>query len=121
MRVDQEPLRDAEGSKPETPVDSSEDIKASEPEDAPEGGSRAWLVAAGACCISFSSLGYANSIGVLIEYYLQHQLEGQSPDDVAWIGSISAFLQFAVAALAGPLFDRYGGWVWLPSCKVERS
>lgn len=89
------------------------DDKGSVFEDAPEGGSRAWLVAAGAGFISFSSLGYANSVGVFQEYYLSHQLKGQSPDDVAWIGSIAAFLQFVVGAVSGPLFDRYGALVSL--------
>jgi hypothetical protein len=82
-------------------------------EEAPEGGSRAWLVAAGAGFISFSSLGYSNSVGVFQEYYLTHQLKGQSPDDVAWIGSIAAFLQFVLGAVSGPLFDRYGATVSL--------
>jgi hypothetical protein len=80
-------------------------------EKAPDGGRRAWLVAAGAGCLAFASLGYSNSVGVFQEYYLSHQLKDQSPDDVAWIGSIAAFLQFAVGALAGPMFDRYGAWV----------
>lgn len=80
-------------------------------EEAPDGGRRAWLVAAGAGFVSFASLGYANSVGVFQEYYLTHQLKGRSADDVAWIGSVAAFLQFAVGALAGPMFDRYGGWV----------
>ncbi|KAK5046009.1 hypothetical protein LTR84_008796 [Exophiala bonariae] len=84
-------------------------------EEAPEGGSRAWLVAAGAGFISFSSLGYSNSVGVFQEYYLSHQLKGQSPDDVAWIGSISAFLQFILGAISGPLFDRYGATIIRPA------
>lgn len=88
-----------------------EDKSSPSSREAPDGGLRAWLVAAGAGFLSFASLGYANSVGVFQEYYLSHQLKGQSPDDVAWIGSIAACLQFAVGAVAGPLFDRYGGWV----------
>ena len=82
-------------------------------EKAPDGGLRAWLVAIGAACIFFSTLGFANSFGIFQEYYLQHQLNDKSPDDVAWIGSLSAFLQFAAGAIGGPLFDRFGAWVSL--------
>lgn len=78
---------------------------------APDGGLEAWLVAAGAACIFFSCLGFANSFGVLQEYYMSHQLRGHSADAIAWIGSVSTFIQFAAGALSGPLFDRYGAWV----------
>ena len=75
---------------------------------APDGGTRAWLVAAGAACIFFSAMGYSNSFGAFQEYYQTHQLSDHSPDDIAWIGSVSAFLMFASGAIGGPLFDRYG-------------
>jgi hypothetical protein len=78
---------------------------------APDGGLEAWLVAAGAFAICFCALGFANSLGTLIEYYLTHQLQDSSPDDVAWVGSLGVFLQFAVGAVSGPLFDRFGAWV----------
>jgi hypothetical protein len=77
----------------------------------PDGGTQAWLVAAGAACIFFSCLGFANSFGVMQEYYMSHQLQGHSADSIAWIGSMSTFIQFAGGALAGPMFDRYGSWV----------
>jgi hypothetical protein len=79
--------------------------------DAPDGGLKAWLAAAGGSCIFFAALGFANAFGVFEEYYLSHQLIGKSADDVAWIGSLAACLQFAAGALGGPLFDRYGAWV----------
>lgn len=60
---------------------------------------------------SDKSQGYANAFGVFQEYYMTHQLRDRSPDDISWIGSLSAFLQFAIGAVAGPLFDRYGPWV----------
>ncbi|KAJ5594664.1 uncharacterized protein N7459_000872 [Penicillium hispanicum] len=81
--------------------------------DAPDGGLEAWLVAAGAAFVFFSALGFSNSFGVFEEYYLTHQLRGDSPDKVAWIGSLSVFLQFASGAIGGPLFDRYGAWASL--------
>jgi hypothetical protein len=81
---------------------------------APDGGLKAWLVAAGAACTIFSTLGFANSFGVLQEYYAVHQLRGESADRIAWIGSLSAFFQFAAGGIGGPLFDRYGAWVSIP-------
>lgn len=89
-----------------TPEETSADF-----EPAPDGGLRAWLVALGANFIFFTALGYASSFGVFQEYYMQHQLSGDSPDKIAWIGSLSSFLQFATGAFAGPAFDRFGPWV----------
>ena len=83
---------------------------------APEGGLQAWLAAAGGACVFFCALGFANSFGVFEEYYLTHQLKNQSADNVAWIGSLASFLQFASGAVGGPLFDRYGSGVSLASC-----
>ncbi|CEJ61552.1 hypothetical protein PMG11_10083 [Penicillium brasilianum] len=83
--------------------------------DAPDGGLKAWLAAAGGSCIFFAALGFANAFGVFEEYYLSHQLIGKSADDVAWIGSLAACLQFGAGALGGPLFDRYGAWVIRPA------
>lgn len=78
---------------------------------APDGGLRAWLTTAGTACTFFAALGFANSFGVFEEYYLSHQLKDEPADKIAWIGSLSAFLQFATGAVGGPLFDRYGAWV----------
>lgn len=80
-------------------------------DEAPEGGSRAWLVAAGGFALFFCCLGFSNSFGVFEEYYASHQMRGESPDKIAWIGSLSAFLQFAAGSVGGPLFDRFGEWV----------
>lgn len=85
--------------------------------DAPDGGLTAWLVATGAAFTFFCGLGFANSFGIFQQYYMSHQLKGSSEDKVAWIGSIAAFLQFAIGAVAGPLFDRYGARV-CSSCLV---
>lgn len=80
----------------------------------PDGGARAWIVVAGAACIFFSCLGFMNSFGVFQAYYMTHQLSDHTPDEVAWIGSLAAFIQFAGGAVSGPLFDRYGAWVIRP-------
>jgi hypothetical protein len=95
-------------------LDLQEKVASEDPFDdteVPDGGTQAWLVAAGAACIFFSCLGFANSFGVMQEYYMSHQLQGHSADKIAWIGSMSTFIQFAGGALAGPMFDRYGSWV----------
>jgi MFS family permease len=100
------------GSPPDRRSPLSPDEKTNEEfSPAPDGGLQAWLVAAGAAFIFFSCLGFTNSFGVLQEYYMSHQLQGHSADAVAWIGSVSTFIQFAAGALSGPLFDRYGSWV----------
>jgi hypothetical protein len=78
---------------------------------APDGGLQAWLCAAGAFCVFFAGLGFVNSNGIFIEYYLSHQLSHRTADDVAWIGSLSNFIQFGSGVIGGPMFDRYGAWV----------
>ncbi|OTB04515.1 hypothetical protein M426DRAFT_58431 [Hypoxylon sp. CI-4A] len=90
-------------------------LKVSDLEAAPDGGFRAWLVAVGACCVFFSALGFSNAFGVFEEYYLTHQLEGESADKIAWIGSLAVFLQFLSGNIGGPIFDRYGAWVLRPA------
>ncbi|KAF6832750.1 monocarboxylate permease-like protein [Colletotrichum plurivorum] len=92
--------------------------QSTEEDEFPEGGLRAWLVAAGTASILFCSLGYTNSFGVFQAYYAQHQLSDQSPDQISWIGSIQAFLVFASGAIGGPVFDRYGAWVIRPAAVV---
>ena len=77
----------------------------------PEGGLQAWLVAAGAAGSFFCTLGYTNVFGIFQAYYKFNQLPDTSADAIAWIGSIQSFLIFAIGAVGGPLFDRYGAWV----------
>ncbi|KAL2812916.1 major facilitator superfamily domain-containing protein [Aspergillus cavernicola] len=116
LKSDYLPPHDAEAQEPPFQPPSTDEKG---PDDtfgpAPDGGPRAWLVAIGTCCTIFSTLGFANSFGVLQEYYAVHQLQGQSADRIAWIGSLTAFLQFATGAVAGPLFDRYGALVIRPA------
>lgn len=86
---------------------------------APDGGLQAWLCAAGAFCVFFAGLGFVNSNGIFIEYYLSHQLNHRTADDVAWIGSLSNFIQFGSGVIGGPMFDRYGAWVRIPSPRLQ--
>ncbi|KAL1860663.1 hypothetical protein VTK73DRAFT_7213 [Phialemonium thermophilum] len=81
----------------------------------PEGGLRAWLVAAGTASIMFCTMGYTNSFGVFQAYYMDHQLHNESADRIAWIGSIQSFLIFGTGLLGGPMFDRYGAKIIWPS------
>ncbi|KAK2035187.1 MFS general substrate transporter [Colletotrichum zoysiae] len=81
----------------------------------PDGGLRAWMVAAGAATIFFCTLGLSNTFGLFEEYYLTHQLQDYTASAVSWIGSVQSFLQFFSGMLGGPLFDRYGVWVIYPS------
>ncbi|KAL4866955.1 hypothetical protein BDV12DRAFT_198681 [Aspergillus spectabilis] len=115
LTSDSKPLQGPEASKAYIAPNTEEKA----PEDtfgpAPDGGFKAWMVSIGAACIIFSTLGFANSFGVLQEYYAAHQLRGDSADRIAWIGSLSAFLQFSTGAIAGPLFDRFGAWLIRPA------
>ena len=118
-------MSDLESSKPtqDAMAQPEKDSLDSAMQRAPDGGVRAWLVASGGFSILFCGLGFANSFGAFEQYYLSHQLRDRSPDDVAWIGSMAAFLQFAVGAVAGPLFDRFGAWVCVSdkSCSFQAA
>ncbi|RHZ54816.1 hypothetical protein CDV55_102574 [Aspergillus turcosus] len=84
----------------------------------PEGGWRAWSVAIGNAGIMFCTLGHVNTWGVYQAYYEVNQLRGHSPSAIAWIGSLQAFSIFAAGLVGGPLFDRYGAKVIMPSAIV---
>lgn len=54
-----------------------------------------------------SPRGIVNTYGVFQTYYQTELLRDQTPSNIAWIGSIQAFLLLFVGALTGPLYD-YG-------------
>ncbi|KAH6646160.1 monocarboxylate permease-like protein [Truncatella angustata] len=86
------------------------------PEDKyPEGGAEAWGVAIGTSLSLFCTLGYVNSFGVYQAYYMHNQLSDEDPSHVSWIGSLQFFLVFAVSIFGGPLFDRFGAKIIIPS------
>ena len=92
-----------------TSNEKTEDGPVPNPEDTfPEGGARAWLVAAGTASVLFATLGYSNCFGIFQAYYTLHQLEGETPDNISWIGSTQMVVMFMTGCIAGPLFDRYG-------------
>ena len=89
--------------------EKTEDGPEPKPEDTfPEGGLHAWLVAAGTACVLFATLGYSNCFGIFQSYYTLHQLEGETPDNISWIGSTQMVVMFITGCISGPLFDRYG-------------
>lgn len=99
---------DAEEHSLQSPITEVERENDQNISDAPEGGTRAWLVAGGAASIFFCTLGFTNSFGTFEEYYITHQLQGESASKISWIGSLGSFLPFFAGMVAGPLFDRYG-------------
>lgn len=104
--------------KPPSP-DTDSELPPTHPNDitsfgpAPDGGTRAWLNAFAAFCIFFGCLGFTSCFGVLQEYYGTHMLQDRTADEIAWIGSLSSFIQFSGGAVGGPMLDRYGAWVSL--------
>ncbi|KZP00819.1 MFS general substrate transporter [Calocera viscosa TUFC12733] len=72
----------------------------------PDGGLEAWLTVVGAWFISAICYGYVNAYGVYQAYYVQTLLPSYSPSAISWIGSLQAYLLFAVGIFTGPLFDR---------------
>lgn len=95
--------------------DIGHELDKSETNNFPDGGTRAWLVAAGSSMAFFCTLGYTNSFGVFQAYYKLHQLPDCTEDQISWIGGIQAFLIFATGVVGGPLFDRFGAWTIRPA------
>ncbi|KAJ0418217.1 putative MFS monocarboxylate transporter [Aspergillus carlsbadensis] len=87
-------------------------IEASQPAF-PEGGVQAWSVVAGSAIALACAFGYLSSFGVYENYYGTHQLSHKSPSDIAWIGSVQIFFQYATSVVSGGLFDLYGAKVLL--------
>ncbi|KAK7212157.1 hypothetical protein V2G26_019335 [Clonostachys chloroleuca] len=77
-------------------------------DEAPDGGTAAWLVVLGAWCTSFCSFGWLNSVGIFQEYYQNVLLSSYSSSVIAWIPSLQIFFMMAMGPLVGALFDRYG-------------
>ncbi|KAF1836561.1 monocarboxylate permease-like protein [Decorospora gaudefroyi] len=101
-------MQSNDGKQPNATAHGKADLTIDEFGPAPEGGARAWIVAAGGGAIFFSTLGFVNSFGTFEEYYLSHQLKNSSASEISWIGSLAIFLNFFTGMLSGPLFDRYG-------------
>ncbi|GIJ91968.1 hypothetical protein Asppvi_010943 [Aspergillus pseudoviridinutans] len=74
--------------------------------EVPDGGLVAWLQVAGGFSLFFNTWGNLNTFGIFQTYYEEGQLFRQSSSNIAWIGSIQAFLLLFVGAISGPIFDR---------------
>ncbi|KAI5927228.1 major facilitator superfamily transporter [Camillea tinctor] len=68
---------------------------------------RSWLSVFGASLALFSTVGFLNAFGVFQEYYKTY-LPGKTDFDISWIGSVSIFLLYIGAPIAGFLVDRTG-------------
>ncbi|KAB8279162.1 MFS general substrate transporter [Aspergillus minisclerotigenes] len=67
--------------------------------DFPDGGLRAWSVAAGAAGLMLCAFGYVNSFGVYQGYYLANQLSTRPPNGSSWIGPLQVFFPFSDRSL----------------------
>ncbi|KAH8906661.1 MFS general substrate transporter [Coniochaeta sp. PMI_546] len=76
--------------------------------DAPDGGTWAWLCVLGAWCTSFCSFGWLNSIGAFQEYYQTGPLRDYSASTIAWIPSLQIFFMMAMGPIVGKTYDNYG-------------
>lgn len=72
----------------------------------PNGGLWAWLQVLAGFFMFFNSWGLINAFGVFQSYYTSTLIPDSSNSNVAWIGSIQAFLTCCTTIFAGPIFDR---------------
>ncbi|KIM99327.1 hypothetical protein OIDMADRAFT_127322 [Oidiodendron maius Zn] len=82
-------------------------------DDAPDGGSTAWLCVLGAWCTMFCSFGWINSIGTFQEYYQINLLKQYSPSEISWIPSLQIFIMFATGPIVGKIYDQRGPHILL--------
>ncbi|TFY53571.1 hypothetical protein EVJ58_g9380 [Rhodofomes roseus] len=75
-------------------------------DNAPDGGTKAWLQVLGAFFILFNSWGIFNSYGAFQTFYEQDLLNSSSISAISWIGSIQGFLLLLVGSLTGPIYDK---------------
>ncbi|KAB5583438.1 major facilitator superfamily transporter [Coniochaeta sp. 2T2.1] len=76
--------------------------------DAPDGGTWAWLCVLGAWCTSFCSFGWLNSIGAFQEYYQTGPLHQYDASTIAWIPSLQIFFMMAMGPIVGKIYDNFG-------------
>ncbi|KAI7977688.1 hypothetical protein EIK77_010279 [Talaromyces pinophilus] len=74
----------------------------------PDGGAAAWLNVLGAWCCSFSSPGWANSVGSFQQYYEVGPLKDYSGSTISWIPALQLFFLFALGPFVGIIYDKYG-------------
>ncbi|KAL2824612.1 major facilitator superfamily domain-containing protein [Aspergillus cavernicola] len=87
---------------------ATDEEKRQHPEEPPNGGARAWMVALGAFAAQMCTFGYINTFGIFQSYYSTGFLADESSSAISWIGSLQAFFLFHLGAVSGPLSDRLG-------------
>ncbi|KAH8664530.1 major facilitator superfamily transporter [Xylariales sp. PMI_506] len=68
---------------------------------------RSWLAVFGSSLALFCTVGFLNAFGVFQEYYITY-LPGKTDSDISWIGSMTIFLLYIGALVAGVLSDKLG-------------
>jgi hypothetical protein len=75
------------------------------PPPPPNGGTKAWLQVLGAFFLNFNTWGLSNSFGIYQTEYSRGLLASSSQSQIAWIGSLQAFLMLFCSVLAGRAVD----------------
>ncbi|OQD85338.1 hypothetical protein PENANT_c010G03688 [Penicillium antarcticum] len=78
---------------------------ASEIQDVPNGGLKAWLQVLGTFFIFFNTWGILNTFGAYQTYYETGQLYTTSSSNISWIGSVQSSLLLILGLVTGPLYD----------------
>ncbi|KAL3422249.1 MFS monocarboxylate transporter [Phlyctema vagabunda] len=81
----------------------SEAISNRNPGPPPDGGLKAWLQVLQGHLAIFNTMGYVNSYGLFVSYYVPNFHLNAS--DLAWPGSVQIFLFCLLATFSGRLFD----------------
>ncbi|KAI3060563.1 hypothetical protein CBS147352_28 [Aspergillus niger] len=68
-------------------------------------GFQSWIQVLGSFFLFFNSWGVINTWGAFQTYYEQNLLSNMSSSNIAWIGSLQAFLLMLFGVVTGPLFD----------------
>lgn len=71
----------------------------------PDGGLTAWLQVLAGYFLFFNTWGLINAFGVFQTYYSTELLPHEADSTIAWIGTLTAFLQCASPVTWGPIFD----------------
>ncbi|KKA20232.1 hypothetical protein T310_5738 [Rasamsonia emersonii CBS 393.64] len=80
-------------------------VSSQAPGDIPNGGFRAWYQVAGSFFLFFNCWGVINAYGVYQTYHERDLLASRSPSDIAWVGSLQAFLLVLGGVVTGPSYD----------------
>jgi hypothetical protein len=85
----------------------------------PDRGLEAYSVVFGAWLFLFPASGLLNSTGIFQAWLFEHQLQGYSESEVAWIFSTFAFLFFFGGLGVGMLYYLTYAGIWLICRKVQ--